>query len=155
MTYRYNTRYFAFDVTAIGIACAVLAIAAAVGLLTTPWLPRFVLVLILIVCAYQVLNTFIAIANPAWVDFDDEGVAFGAYGREDRYPWSEVRELSVREFPGKERMYVRINGGGILHGRYWVRTGRFEDGDELYDAMVAKELEIHPDGLKARARRGY
>ena len=42
-----------------------------------------------------------------------------------------------------------------MRGRYWVYCYYFTDCDELYDFILDKEAEIHPNTIKAENRRKY
>ncbi len=150
--YRYNPRQFAFNVTFIGIFCAGIALVGLWSLAFGAPLPSGIAWVALTVAGYQVWNTFIAIANPAHVYLDDDTLAFGAYGRTDSFSLADPPQIRIREFPDKERLYLRIGDGGLLHGRYWIRTGCFERGDELFDHLVALELLLDPQSLKAKSR---
>lgn len=150
-TYTYIRRYFAIEVIATGIialvALVVCPLFAARNIMTG------IMLVLVIPAAYQVWNTFVAIANPETVTLADEFIEFGAWGRHDRYELSDVHEFRVREFPTAGKMYVRINGGGLLHGRYWLQTRVMSDGRELFERICDMEYAMHPDSLKAHARR--
>ena len=150
-TYTYIRRYFAIEVIATGI----IALAALVicPLLAARNIMAGIMVVLMIPAAYQVWNTFIAIANPETVTLADGFIEFGAWGRHDRYELADVHEFRVREFPTAGKMYVRVNGGGLLRGRYWLQTRVMSDGRELFERICDREYAMHPDSLKARARR--
>lgn len=150
-TYTYIRRYFAIEVIATGI----IALAALVicPLLAARNIMAGIMVVLMIPAAYQVWNTFIAIANPETVTLADDFIEFGAWGRHDRYELADVHEFRVREFPTAGKMYVRVNGGGLLRGRYWLQTRVMSDGRELFERICDMEYAMHPDSLKARARR--
>lgn len=152
-TYTFERRYYVVDVIAVGVFCAALALWAAWGLIGGSAFPVGILWAVLLVCGYQVWNTFVAIANPEKVTLTDDELVFQGFGRTDRFPLSGIRELSVREVGGKEKLYVRVNGGGPVKGRYWVQAGHMAGGLELAEALEALEERVHPDSLKARARR--
>lgn len=150
-TYTYIRRYFAVEVIATGmIALAALAVCP---LLAARGVMPGIMIVLMIPAAYQVWNTFIALANPETVTLADDFIEFGAWGRRDRYELADVREFRVREFPTAGKMYVRVNGGGLLRGRYWLQTRVMSDGRELFERICNMEYAMHPDSLKARARR--
>lgn len=150
-TYVYIDRYFFVEVVLTGIICmAALVVCPVLALRgVTPG----VMVVLVVPAAYQVWNTFIAIANPRTVSVSDDKIEFGAWGRVDSYDLSNVREFRVREFPSAGKMYIRVNGGGLLRGRYWIQTHAMRDGRELFSRICDLEYARHPDSLKARARR--
>jgi hypothetical protein len=77
---------------------------------------------------------------PARVQWDDEGIAFSAYGRTHTYAWRDVARVDVRRFLVKDRVLVRLRPAGPWRGRYWIT-----DGMPYFDALVA-ELEKRAAG---------
>lgn len=151
-TYTYDSSVYARKVTFTGILCAGVLIYSAVSMVLGGITPGWVGVGA--VAAYTVWETFISLSNPSQVKMDENGIVFYAYGREHRYNWSEIRRLRIKEFTGARKLFVRINRAGLLRGRYWLHCYYFNDTDELYNAMVDKECRMHPDSIKAWARRG-
>ena len=150
-TYSYLKRYFFIEVTLTGIVCLA-------ALLVCPYLAYKgivpgIMIVLMVPAAYQVWNTFVAIANPQTVEIDDEAIAFSAWGRTDRYLWNDVTSFRVREFPSAGKIYIRVNNSGLLRGRYWLQTRVMTEGRELFQRICDREYKIHPDTLKARARR--
>ena len=150
-TYSYLKRYFFIEVTLTGIVCLA-------ALLVCPYLAYKgivpgIMIVLMVPAAYQVWNTFVAIANPQTVEIDDEAIAFSAWGRTDRYLWNDVTSFRVIEFPSAGKIYIRVNNSGLLRGRYWLQTRVMTDGRELFQRICDLEYKIHPDTLKARARR--
>lgn len=150
-TYVYIKRYYVLEVMLTGlIAIGALVICPLLAL--NGFMPGIMIVLI-VPSVYQIWNTFVAIANPETVTIDDEFIEFGGWGRTDKYLWSEINDFRVREFPTAGKMYIRINGGGLFRGRYWLQTRVMSDGKELFRRMCDIEYSMHPNSLKARARR--
>lgn len=152
-TYTFQQPYFNIEVVATGVFCLFLAVACAACALMNLFMSPALLVIFACVALYQVWNTFVAIANPKEVVIDDDAIAFSAFGRSDRYDLSQVSEFRVREFPSAGKMYVRVNGGGFLRGRYWLQTKLMSDGEELFHRVQDIEYQKHPETIKARARR--
>ena len=152
-TYTYEQPYFSIEVLGTGLFCGALVALCVVGAVTNLFMPPALLALFAAVAFYQVWNTFVAIANPRRVTLGDEAISFAAFGRTDRFELGDVHEFRVREFPSAKKMYVRINGGGLLRGRYWLQTKVMTDGDELFRRLLDMEYKLHPDTIKARARR--
>lgn len=151
--YIYEPKRFFVSVTFTGIFCIAICIACIGAFFGLVPLPHGIAAIVGIVAAYQVWNTFIARANPQIVTIDDTTIRFSAYGRSDIFELSEVTSFLVREFSGKR--YVRINGGGILKGRYWLQTMYIENGDELEAWLADFEYKVDPHSLKSQARRPY
>lgn len=152
--YRYNQAKFNVSVTLTGVFCLVLCVLAVLsiaGVITL--IPAALGAFILIIAGYQVWNTFIAIANPQDVVIDDGSISFGAFGRTDRYSFDQITGFNVREMGGDAKVYVRVNGGGLLRGRYWLQLLYMNNGKELFKWIEDFEYKTDPDSLKARARR--
>ena len=90
------------------------------------------------------------------VIISDDAIAFKVKDREDRYLWKDIRDFRVKEFIDRKQVYIRINkqNPSLFKGRYWVYCRYFNDADELFMFFIKKEMEIHPDTIKAYARRG-
>jgi hypothetical protein len=71
--------------------------------------------------------------RPTRVDIDEEGIAFGAHGREHRFAFRDVERILVRRFVLRDRVLVRIAPASALRGRYWLR-----DSLDGYAAILAK-----------------
>lgn len=152
-TYTYEQPFFTIEVLITGIFCAFIAVVCLVFAALQMYLPPALSVMFAVVALYQVWNTFIAIANPEKVTFEDDAISFSAFGRTDRFAYSDISEFRVREFPSAGKMYIRINDGGLLKGRYWIQSKVMSDGEELFNRILDFEYAKHPDTIKARARR--
>jgi hypothetical protein len=80
---------------------------------------------------------FLTLHFPSSVAVDELGIAFHGYGRVHRFPWSEVRKVSVRRFVVRDRVMVRIVPSPPWRGRYWVL-----DAIDGFDALL-RALESH------------
>lgn len=152
-TYTFQQPYFNIEVVATGLFCLFLTVACVVCALMNLFMPPALLIIFAGVALYQVWNTFVSISNPKEVVIDDGSIAFSAFGRTDCYELSKLDEFRVREFPSAGKMYVRVNGGGFLHGRYWLQASLMNDGKELFQRIQDIEFMKHPETIKARARR--
>lgn len=151
--YRYKKSIFVRKVTLTSLFAGFVGIMCSVYAVQGTHLPRFLSVLVAFVMFYQVLNAFVALANPEVIILSDDCISFSAYGRTHHYDFDDVQEFRVKEFPGSGKMYIRINGGNLLKGRYWLDTFYTTDGDDLFTDILELEDKIHPDSLKAHARR--
>lgn len=106
---------------------------------------------IAIISAYGVFNTFISISNPKMVVIDNGDIEFYAFRKVHKYKKEEITSMSIRGFHDK-KMYLRINNGGLLRGRYWIKSSLFNDSRELYNALSDIERQLHPNALKFRGR---
>lgn len=153
--YSYDARRYLFDVRIPAVLSAV-AIPTATLMIATRFLVPVALIF-LIVSAYTLFNTLIARTYPATASLDDNALTFYSFGRTDAYPLDEIRRLQVRENRTTLNAYVRINGGGILRGRYFVGCGDMRDAsgnnaERLYRFFLETEARLDPDNLRVRAR---
>lgn len=152
-TYVYMEPYFSIEVRAEG-AFSVLILAACLYLAWTNAFNMAGLFVVFGVAAfYQAWNTFVARAYVHSVTIGDEGISFELFGRTQSYELRDLEEFRVREYPSSGKMYLRVGDHNALRGRFWVSTRAFEDGQELFGRIRDLEYEIHPETLKARARR--
>lgn len=151
-TYTYDPKRYRVEVLVTGWFCVfifVVCILLAIG----GFLP-IVMFACAIVALYTVWNTFAAHAYPNVVTLSDKAISFTSLGRTDAYDIADITQISVKEFPYSDKSYVRINGGGLTSGRYWVNGQWMNDGHELFEKLTELDLKINPEGLKAHSRRG-
>ena len=132
-TYTYQEPYFTMEVKAEGAFCVLIFFACA-------WL--------IYTNAYNMWGLYVVFAVAALYQ-----VSFELFGKSQSYKLSELKEFRVREYPSSGKMYLRVGDHNALHGRFWLSTKTFTDGQELFGRLRDLEYEIHPDTLKARARR--
>lgn len=149
--YVFDKQRFLIEVTITGIFCFAIMILAIILALTGYLAP--LMIGIACIAAYTCWNSFVSKSNSEKVIVDDTSIRFYAYHREDVYTLSEIRQLRIREFPSSGKMYIRIDHYNAFKGRYWLQTNLFSDGKELFHKLLDIEYAMHPDTLKARARR--
>ncbi|MEG0853745.1 MAG: hypothetical protein RSF82_07725 [Angelakisella sp.] len=146
--YTFDKNMFRYSVTGTGVFCILIGLYS-IGMLVMGnalfWVP-------LIVCVYQVINTFVSISNPAEITISPETLTFSAYGKTHSYPMSEIESLQVKELDLHKKMYVRLNEPTFTRGRYWVMCGKMNDSKQLWDQMIYLEYSKDPNQLKFRAR---
>ncbi len=147
--YNYDAKKFRMKVTVTGVFCVLIALYGACQWIMTQ---DTLMAIIFIVAFYTVWNSFITISNPSKVTLSDEEIVFSAYGREDRFPMTEITSFRVKDFPNVRKLFIRINNASWFKGRYWVPALFFNDTDELYKAILDIEERIHPNTLKSAAR---
>lgn len=150
--YHYDKLLFLFDVKITGGFCLLIVFVclylAIRGIVNAP-----LMIIAAIIAFYTMWNSFIAKTNTQIVTINDQAISFYAFGREDVYELADIKKLRIREFPTGGKMYIRINDYGLMQGRYWIQFKKFSDGPELFKKFLDIEYELHPDTLKARARR--
>lgn len=153
--YTYDPRRYAFDVKVPAILAAiVLPIAlvfAYMGALTPIALG------VAILCAYVLFNTFAAHAYPRTVSLDGSTLTLSSFGRTDEYRLADITRLQVRENGMTRNAYIRVNGGGLVRGRYFVACGDLYDVEgakalDLYQFFLDTEARLDPDNLRVRSR---
>lgn len=154
--YTYDDHRYRFDVIVPGVVAAI-ALPVALGMLALSVLTPIALV-VLVVAAYTVFNTFIAKCYPRRVSVSATELVLESFGRRDAYPLAQIKRLSVRENGRVRAAYIRVNGGGVLRGRYFVGCGDMytpegEKGEALYQFFLNTEARLDPDNIRVRARR--
>ncbi len=151
-TYEYDSNVFFRKITITAVFCVLIFAYSIYHLITgdSPmlWIGAA------IVSGYFVWETFISIANPSKVEIDDKGITFSAYKKNHHYEWSEIRKFKCKPLASGTKMFIRINEAGIFRGRYWVNCYYYSEGEELFKFLFHKEIEVDPNGLKAKAVQG-
>lgn len=150
--YIYQKKYYDFKVVYIGYFVIAIGLFSLYQLITTG---NALYAFILIVCAYQIINTFVSLSNPEEVEIGRDHIAFKGFGKTHLYRFDEIEDFRVKEFVMAKKIYLRINkdSGHLLKGRYWIDCLYFSDGEELFRYLIKKEDEIHPDTIKAYAHK--
>lgn len=153
--YTYDPHRYTFDVKIPAILAAiVLPIAlvfAYMGALTP------IAVGVAMLCAYVLFNTFFAHAYPQTVSLDESTLTLSSFGRTDEYCLADITRLQVRENGMTRNAYIRVNGGGLVRGRYFVACGDLYDAEggkalDLYQFFLDTEARLDPDNLRVRSR---
>ncbi len=151
--YTYDPKRYAVRITGIGYFSVLIMLYSIYQLIASK---KLYFIAVIVVCLYIVWESFITLANPDKVIISDDEITFTVKEREDRYLWKDIRDFRVKEFIDRKQVYIRINkqNPSLFKGRYWVYCRYFNDADELFMFFIKKEMEIHPDTIKAYARRG-
>ncbi|MBR4461811.1 MAG: hypothetical protein IKS51_04450 [Erysipelotrichaceae bacterium] len=150
-TYVYREVLYRRKVKFTGAYAGVLGLAAAGYFLFMGM--NFLLIPVMVVCFYTYWETYVSLANPQEIVIDDRAITFRACGKEHTYLWKDIYNFRVKEFVTARKIFLRINKADMRRGRYWINCMYFNDTDELYMFLRDKEYEIHPDSMKAIARR--
>ena len=150
--YIYQKKFYQFKVVYLGYFVVLIALYSVYRLLIGF---SKLYVIVLLVCIYQIINTFISLSNPEEVDVDKDSISFKGFGKTHHYRFKDIQDFRVKEFVTAKKIYLRINkdSGSLLKGRYWIDCLYFSDGDELFSYLLKKEDEFHPDTIKAYAHR--
>ena len=149
-TYEYKTKKYNYKITYIGIFAIFFLIYSIYNFATTQ---KAIYLAPIIICIYIIWEDFISNSNPKIVTITDDSISFSSFGRTHTYRWNDIKRFQIKEFITARKMFIRINGGGLLSGRYWVNCYYMNDCDELYLYLRDKEYEIDPYSLKSQARR--
>lgn len=152
-TYSYREPYYSIEVKGEGAFCLLILMACIWLAYTNMFNMRGLYIVFGFVALYQVWNTFVARCYVHSVTLNDKEIIFESFGSVQSYALSELTEFRVREYPSSGKMYLRVGDHNILKGRFWLSTKVFEDGQELFSRLRDLEYSIHPDTLKAHARR--
>lgn len=152
-SYVYEAPFYFIEVVLVGITSVVVLLIALFLAIFYPIVPKELLLLLAVIAGYQSWNTFVSLSNPETVTISDTSISFSGFNRIHEYRIQDIETFLVRPFPSSGKAYVRVNKHGILKGRYWVPTKMFDDGKELFDYLIDLEYKIHPNSIKAKARR--
>ncbi len=155
-TYVYDKRRYFFDVQVPVIVAVIVFFAAASFAFAGMIVPIAIGVMLL--CVYIVFNTLVAKAYPQTVEIGDGEIKFTSFGRTDVFLLDELTRMQVRENGMTHNAYVRVNGGGLVRGRYFVGCNDLYDEEgaralDLYQFFLDTEARLDPDNLRVRSRR--
>ncbi len=90
---------------------------------------------ILFLSLWVVLDHVLALAHPESIVIDETQIALTSFGRTHAYAWTDIQKLRIKRL-ASGTLYVRINDGGLLKGRYWIPVHKFPDRLALTQALV-------------------
>ena len=152
-TYTYQEPFFTMEVKVEGGFCAFLTVLLAWNAYTNLFGMGILFAIFAIVAFYQTWNTFIARCYSHSVTIGDDEISFELFGRSQTYKISELKEFQIRDGSRGGKMYVRVGKHNALHGRFWISTDVYEDGEELASRLIEIENAVDPDSLRVQARR--
>ena len=152
-TYTYQEPFFTMEVKVEGGFCAFLTVLLAWNAYTNLFGMGILFAIFAIVAFYQTWNTFIARCYSHSVTIGDDEISFELFGRSQTYKISELKEFQIRGGSRGGKMYVRVGKHNALHGRFWISTDVYEDGEELASRLIEIENAVDPDSLRVPARR--
>lgn len=153
-TYTYNKARYNVRIIGIGYFAVFLFLYGIYRVISgSPWY----YIALIGISFYIIFETFITCANPNVVIISDKKITFKDPRHTETYYWNEIKDWRVKELPDRKQCYIRINKQDfeLLKGRYWIYCYYFNDCDELYDFILDKEAEMHPNTIKAENRRKY
>ena len=111
------------------------------------------LMFVLIICVYNVWNEFVSLSNPYEFELGEETITFRAYNKEHTYQISEMTAFSMRMVAGNTTMYMNIDKGGLLKGRYWLRVSEFDDDKDIINYFYDLDERVNPHSVITKARK--
>lgn len=149
--YLYQPSHFFIQMTLPGIFTGMIGVFSIFQVFRSEYSILYLLVLGL--CIYNVWNVFISLSNPSEIIVDDnQSIEFCAYRRSHKYEMNQIQQFSMRPLAGNTRMYMTINNGGLLKGRYWIRICEFSNEKELEEFFYDLDVKINPESLVSNAR---
>ena len=143
--YTYNSSHYKIQMTIPGIFVVFVGIYSLYRFLVGGF--NFLWILVAIVCVYNTWNTFVSISNPSEIKID---------ARSHEYTINKIKKFAMRPVAGGDRLYITIDNGGILRGRYWIRLSEFNDEKELSNFFYWLDAKVNPDSIFTTARKqGY
>lgn len=150
-SYVYNKSHFFIQHTVPGIFTVLIGLYCLIRTVITG--PNALMIFVLIICIYNVWNEFVSLSNPSQIDIDEDLLTFRVYKSYHTYKINEIQNFSMRMTAGNTSIYMNINKGGLLKGRYWVRVSEFEDEKELVEYFYDLDEKINPDSMFTKARK--
>lgn len=159
-TYTYDARGYRSDVLIPAYACIFFACVAIYCAVTGFFTP--IAILALVVCAYTLLNTFVAHAYPRVIELDATSISFESFGQKKTFVLDKLEQCSLRSAGNSGHLYLRIaekkDGGRGIHARYFIDTEDSVDqdgnpADELKDFLLATEERVDPENIRVIARK--
>ena len=108
---------------------------------------------ILVIVVYTIWNTFVSSNNPSKVEITEDKISFTSIRTTDVYHFSEIETFQVKDFPTAKKIFLRINGGDLFKGRYWLTCDMFVNGNELYQDILGLEERFDPENLHVYSRK--
>ena len=104
----------------------------------------------------QVMTGFdglLMLSNPYEFDLGEETITFRGYNKEHTYKISEMAAFSMRMVAGNTKIYMNIDKGGLLKGRYWIRVSEFDDDKDIIDYFYDLDEQVNPHSVITKARK--
>ena len=152
-TYTYQEPFFNMEVKVEGGFCAFLTVLLAWNAASNLFGMGILFGIFAAVAFYQTWNTFIARCYSHSVTIGEDEISFELFGKSQAYKISELKEFQIRGGSRGGKMYVRVGDHNALHGRFWISTDTFDDGEELAARLIEIENRVDPDSLRVQARR--
>ena len=80
-------------------------------------------------------------------------MTFRGYNKEHTYKISEMAAFSMRMVAGNTKIYMNIDKGGLLKGRYWIRVSEFDDDKDIIDYFYDLDEQVNPHSVITKARK--
>lgn len=100
----------------------------------------------IVLCGYVLFNTLVSKSYPEIVRLSNQVVEFESFGKIDRYEIDEIDSMYIKGLANKG-LYIRINGGKLIRGRYFLKSKKFSDGDDLFTNLCKLEKEKNPNSV--------
>lgn len=152
-TYEFENPYYTIEVPVTIAFCIVVLVWCGYQAVQGTYFAPAILGIFSIAAVYQIWNLAVSHAYPRYVHLDGESITFELWGREDRFDYATLESFLVRSNAQNGKMFIRAGKTTAFKGRYWISTKKYTNGKELFDEVDAIEMAVHPDMLKARARR--
>ena len=125
-TYTYDARSYRSDVLIPAYSCIFFACVAIYCVVIGFFAP--IAILALVVCAYTLLNTFVAHAYPRVIELDATSISFESFGQKKVFALDRLEQCSLRSAGNSGHLYLRIaekndaGSGRGAHARYFIDT---------------------------------
>jgi len=100
------------------------------------------------------LDHYLALSHPVKVKTTDQSVEFSCFGRSHHYTFDDIQRINIRKTAFSKSIYVRINGAGLLKGRYWLQIEQLSQGTEL-QVFLESLVELKHPMMKNFQQRSF
>jgi len=100
----------------------------------------------IVLCGYVLFNTLVSKSYPEVVRLSDHAIEFESFGKIDRYEIDDIHSIYIKGLANKG-LYIRINGGKLVRGRYFLKSKKFSYGDELFTHLCQLEKKKNPNSV--------
>lgn len=150
-TYTYNPQRYFLAVIAPIILMSVIIIWAINGLLSEQ--SNSLHMISVIVVPIILLSSVFGANKPKDIVISNKGLEFKGFGRVHIYDYEDIYSVKIKEYMFIDKVYIRINNGKLLRGRYWVDLFQFNDYEELREKFRELEIEYHPEREKYQKKK--
>ena len=150
--YQYTTQKSMFGITIPTILAALVFLVMIYEVVTNKATSTNVPIAVLALIIF--LDHYLALSHPEKVKTTGQSIEFSCFGRSHHYTFDDIRRINIRKTAFSKSIYVRINGAGLLKGRYWLQIEQLSQGTEL-QVFLENLVELKHPMMKNFKQRSF